>query len=506
MGTPINPNDDSQNIVKIVGNPSIEHPQYSRAKKNWGKVRDCVEGEETVKGKAETYLPRPAGMSGEYAEAYKDYIERAHFPHICGYALQGALGVINTKLPDFNVPAGLEYIKTKATKDGLSLNQLFLDILIEILKTGRCPLVVDVMANTNTFAFIRYNAEDLINWKLDNTSESRKLTLAVLREKEYTNTDKFSHDTEDVYRVLEKNAAGDYTVALWEENVEESVKRVELMGKSINDIPLFVAGSINNDYNVQPVPLLSVANCSIQIYRKEADLANSEFLSCNPTLVFTGVSNDNDTPNVVGSSVLITLPDPQARAFYTTTDTAALNHVKEHIADLYDEGIRHGIAILDTRKGVESAEALRIRQATQSATIYSMYLSAINVIINGLKLMCRWSGLRETAVSYDAPASLTFDITDSKLMSLMMDGYEKNLIPLTVLHRYLVGGGYIDANISYKEYFEILKKQKEERKEIEVESIADTAIKHKMELDEKASNQPDPVVQPIPAGKKKKNK
>jgi hypothetical protein len=447
--------------INEQSDPSLRHPSYSMANTNWQKIRDCIQGEEQVKSKETTYLPRPAGMSGDYESAYDDYIERAHFPLICAYSLQGALGIVITKMPEFNVPKEMEYIITTATKDGLSLQQFFLNTIVEILSTGRCPILVDILDEKNEFRFVQYNAENLINWKTEVVNSEQNLILAVLEEAYPENDDIFSHDTIDVQRVLVINEEGNYESRLYgpEGEYEEFKVEPKFMGESIKEVPLFIAGSINNSYEIQPIPLLSVANCSIQIYRKEADLANSEFLSCNPTLVFSGVSNDDDLPNVVGSSVLITLPDSQARAYYTTTDTAALSHVSKHVEALYDEAIRHGVSILDARKGVEAAEALRIRQATQSASIYSIYLSALDAIQQGLELMADWGGHNKEDIVIDAPSSLTYGIPDAQVIAQIVEGFGAGVVPISVVHRYMIQNGMIDQTISLEEYIEELKEQ-----------------------------------------------
>ena len=460
----------SKQVVIDTGAPETRHPDYAIAKQGWERVRDCIGGELVIKSFEEKYLPRPAGMQDEYEDAYDPYLERAHFPQICSYALQGALGVIITKLPEFNVPKQIEYLLKEATKDGITIQQLFLDTIIEILTTGRCPILVDLVKETNQFKFVRYNAEALINWKNEAMGTKKSLILGVLEEDIPDNEDIFSHDTVEMQRVLYLDENGKYSMKLFgpEGEYEEWGKTPNYMGKTLEEIPLFVAGSINNNIEIQPVPLLSVANASIQIYRKEADLANSEYLSCNPTLVMVGASNDDDLPNVVGSSVMIVLPDAQARVFYTETDTAALTHVKDHIADLYEEAIRHGVAILDTRKGVESAEALRIRQATQSASIYSIYLSALNAIRAGLYTICDWAGLNKEEVDIDAPSALTYGIPDSNVIREITVGLAKNSVPLSVLHRYLVGNGLLDQTVSLEEYVaELEKPENKDRTESE---------------------------------------
>jgi len=453
-------NKPNQSPNYLPGAVDTLHPEYSRNKNAWAKVRDCMAGEDVIKSKKEKYLPRPAGMKGEFADAYDAYIERAHFPLITAYALSGALGIVITKLPEFNVPKQLEYILKNATKDGRSLDQLFMDMIIETFQTGRCPLLVDVISSKNEFRFVDYKAEEFINWKVSIVAEEKNLSLGVLQEAVPDSDDIFSHDTKNVYRVLQLDENEKYITALYSSDgvkLNDTEVSPTLMGREANRIPLFLCGSINNSFDMQPIPLISVANCSVQIYRKEADLANSEYLSCNPTLCMVGATNDGDLPNVVGSSVMIVLPDPQARIFYTETDTAALTHVKAHITDLYEEAIRHGVAILDARKGVEAAEALRIRQSTQSASMYSIFLSAINSIKQGLETMCEWGGYNKEEVMVDAPSSLTQGIPDATILKQVVEGHSAGVISMEVIHRYLVYAGLLDQTVGYFEYIELLK-------------------------------------------------
>jgi len=444
---------------------STKHPDYTKNEKAWVRIRDCVLGEDAIKAKTEVYLPRPKGMSGIYADAYDAYLERAHFSLVTSYALSGALGVVISKLPEFNVPSELEYILKDATKDGRPIQQLFLDIIIEIFQTGRVPLLVDVAEDKNEFRFVQYKAEDFINWKTSILKSEKSLTLGVLKEQIPDSDDIFSHSVQDIYRVLSLDENGNYVSRVFGDKEEYVDMRTAplFLGDPCEEIPLIVAGSISNSFDIQPIPLIAVANCAIQIYRKEADLANSEFLSCNPTLVITGASNDDDIPTVVGSSVLFVVPNEASRVFYTTTDTAALTHVKEHIDSLYEEAIRHGVAILDSRKGVEAAEALRIRQATQSASVYSIYLAALNAIKQGLVLMCKWGGYDEDKIVLDAPASLSHGIPDSAVIKAVNEGFGQGVVPLTVIHRYLVASGLLEQTVGFEDYVQMLNDDKDVR-------------------------------------------
>ncbi len=171
-------------------------------------------------------------MSGEYADAYDAYIERAHFPLICPYALSGALGVVNTKVPEFNLPKKLDYLYENATKDGRTLRQLFLDIIVDLFQTGRVPLAIEPTED-NEFRFVQYTAESFINWRVSAISSKSKDTskkgmsstkgiiLAVM--KESVQVDKsalYAHNYQDAYRslLIEK---GKYTIRYYIDNVEQ---------------------------------------------------------------------------------------------------------------------------------------------------------------------------------------------------------------------------------------------------------------------------------------------
>jgi len=238
-----------------IGAVDTTHPDYASVTTSWERVRDCMLGESVIKSKTIKYLPRPSGMTGTYAAAYDGYIERAHFPLVTAYALSGALGIVITKLPEFNVPKQLEYILKTATKDGRSLNQLFMDMIIEVFQTGRCPLLVDVVSTKNEFRFVDYKAEEFINWKTSVTKEEKNLSLGVLKEAMSDSDDIFSHDTKDVYRVLRLDENDNYVTALYESDgrqVQETDIKPTLRGKSLDRIPLFLAGSINTLLTCNP--------------------------------------------------------------------------------------------------------------------------------------------------------------------------------------------------------------------------------------------------------------
>ena len=102
------------------------------------------------------------------------------------------------------------------------------------------------------------------------------------------------------------------------------------------------------------------------------------------------------------------------------------------------------------------AEALRIRQATQSASIYSIYLSAVSAIRKCLELICTWGGYNKDDLDVDAPSTLTFGTPDADLIRELASGNTNAVYPLSTVHRYLISAGMLDQTVSFEEYVDLL--------------------------------------------------
>jgi hypothetical protein len=81
----------------------------------------------------------------------------------------------------------------------------------------------------------------------------------------------------------------------------------------------------------------------------------------------------------------------------------------------------------------------------------------MNAIKQGLEVMCDWAGYDKEEVILDAPSSLTQGIPDSTILKQVIEGHAQGVIPLEVIHRYLVYSGLLDQTIGYEEYVEMIK-------------------------------------------------
>ncbi len=418
-----------------IGNMQIPvHPAYSKSAYNWMICRDSIDGESAIKMKNELYLPMPAAMSlpqasenpsstqnnaalfGELSgfsnpnfhtnKAYSAYLTRAQFPELASFILRGLMGLALSDEPTIKLPKNMEYLLTSASLTGQTLVEYYSYVLTEVMTTGRILSVLDVNDKTNQIVFVPYVTESVPNWKVDRAQNSaaKKPLSVVVSESRAKSNDVTNYSTdEEVYsiKILYQDENDNFSIKTKEKESDIGVDTSpNFRGKLFNGMPMKMYGPIENNFKVQAPPLYGVASSSVQIYMKYADLSNSEFMSCSPTLVISGVADDF-SPQAIGSTVALILPDSDAKAYFTTTDTSALTHVMSHITDLYEQAIYSGAQLLDSsKKAAESAETVRLKQSGSGATLASVVRNVAKGIEEQLKDIAIWMGENPDEVSF----------------------------------------------------------------------------------------------------------
>jgi len=379
--------------------------------------------------------------------AYSAYLQRAKFPDITANTLRGLIGIAGRNLPQIELPASLEYLRENATPEGMSLAELFLFLVSEILQVGRIALVLDVRSD-NTLYISPYVTETYTNWDSEVVDGISTQTLAM-----FTVEDSHPDDTESGT----KNHSIEYALEQVEENgpmvtvvykfidgdLVEGPTPIVIQGKPVERLPVVNAGSLKNDPWPDVIPMLGISDCALDIYRHSADLTQAHFLTCNPTLFVTGV--DGEIPQTVGSSVVIALSNPAATAFYPATDTSALNHINEYIGGVFSEAMNYGAALLGpSKRAAESGEALALRQAASGATLLGSVTHAASAMEQILQMASDIVGGGEVVFEANTEfAEKTLNAQDiSALVSTWMSG--------AISHESLLEN-FIDAGIVNEE-------------------------------------------------------
>lgn len=408
------------------------HHAYQQQMYSWSAMRDALAGEDAIKRKNSQYLPIPAayledeqriapssqGISSHPLDreelyplssvhnpsyhripAYAAYKARAQYPNLVSYLYRGLMGLALADSPAIHLPPELEYLEDQyATPDGMNLSRLFVKVLGETLLMGRSIIIPDPSPDDNRFYIQSYTAESLINWKSIN--DDPRLLVFQERVEDPFNEDPFTHERVDQYRV-QQLIDGIYYTFVYDEHGELLAPPIAptYLGRTLEYIPGHVIGSLNNNLDPDPPPLSPVASTAISIYQKNADLSLAEFLTCNPTLVITGVTEELRTLTT-GPTTAFTISNPQAKVFYTETDTSALEFVHKHIGDLYDRAILYGAQLLDSsKKSAETAETTRLRQTAAGATLRSVVTTVGEGFQQTLRTIARWQGLSEEKIA-----------------------------------------------------------------------------------------------------------
>lgn len=425
--------------MPINKNIRDEHFKYNRKRYSWRQVRDSIEGSDAVKRANQVYLPIPSGMqfnanttvddnqiernfsknTFDYERqflpwdhpnrAYSAYLQRARFPEMTNHSLIGFIGVATRQEPQITLPAGLEYLEETATADGMSLVELFEFCVSEIFQTGKLSLVLDVRKDDNQFYISPYNAESNINWKVEFKNGKKRQTESVFIEFGLNrSTTEEKQDDHHIWYYLaplpdvefeedEEPELFAFSQTYVDDRPVGDPVLLNIQGNFLEELPIVNLGSIKNTPDPDSIPLLGISDIALTIYRKDADLSQAQFLTCNPTLFIFGVDK-NSMPKVIGSTVAVGISNPQANAQYPATDTSALEHIRNEKQDLFNEAVQYGANLLGRdRKAIESAEALSLRKAANGASLVGVVRKIGEAITDILNLAARWQGTAETA-------------------------------------------------------------------------------------------------------------
>jgi hypothetical protein len=383
------------------------NPEYSARASSWTLMDDSYEGEEAIKRKGTDYLPSTSGQkedgqgqgtSQEGEKAYAAYKMRSCYPTIFKDAVDAAVGLLHNQPPVINLPPQLEHLLDKASKSGLSLEQLLRSINARQLITGRIGVLADISGELASLAL--YNESSIINWSTDN--ETGELNLVVLDETDYEMSDDLSWEIVNKYLILFKDPESNtYVAGKFEEDHEFSKEQLEppvYKGAVLESIPfVFINSSDICNETCQP-PLSGLAHTCLSIYRGEADYRQNLFMQGQDTLVTIG-EQDPDEATRTGAGAKLSLPQ-NGDAKYIGVNSQGLSEQRQSLENDYMKAFRQGSQLVETsNKTRESAEALKIRVAAQTTNLNQIAKAGAEGLEKVLKDIAKWYGADENAVS-----------------------------------------------------------------------------------------------------------
>lgn len=438
---------------------TTKHPAWSAAKPDWDLMADSLEGERAIKARGTLYLPKTSGMvaaeSGEGAitaeearELYDGFKGRADYPLWVKDSLRAMIGLASRQEPEIQLPRQLESLREMATADGFGLKALWLRVIIAELTKGRCPLLGDWDDDGQPY-IAEYSAESAINWLESAQVGRRDLSLVVFAETRTSATaDEYSHDTDDVYRVLDMDE-GRARVRILDEAGAE-IEEEETIGRqsgtnleALDFLPVVIIGPTDNGPDVDEIPLLTMAKAALKYYQLSADYYTSLNYTAHPQPVVTGLDAEDDL-RVTGPMAAWVLP-AEGDAKYLEFTGAGIEATRTAMRDQRDAALEAGARVMDSQ-AQESGDARRARQDDQHATLYGAVMQGAAGIEQMLKYLAVWAGANPDECVFRVKPEFTVAEVDAAMLQIVGNLNLAGKVPDSVLYESLRKAKLTDLN------------------------------------------------------------
>lgn len=281
-----------------------QNVQYIARQKMRQRIRDAIYGIDVIRSRTTQYIPLPDTQCTQSSQRYKDYLARTYYVNTPLRTITTLAGLISSKEPDIHLDTQMEYLLENIDGSNTQFNQQIKDQVNEALSLGRAGVAVILKdrpetgvngANADMYKPIirAYKEEQIINWR----EKDGKLTLVVLREHENVPSvnDEFTEMVKVSFRVFDikdgqvrqrvytseaVNALINVTSVEFDEysniaNLPGEWVVTESMlteaNKPMTSIPFSFIGSINNDSECDPSPILNIVDLALTYYRLSAD-------------------------------------------------------------------------------------------------------------------------------------------------------------------------------------------------------------------------------------------
>ena len=393
-----------------------EDKQYSFYVNRWTRVRTIINGEFAMKqhdlsriatavsgvistsSLSDPFLRyiMPSDISAFNQARNVNFIKGAVLYNATGRTANGLLGMLYRIDPTVSedLDSRLDYLIENANGAGLSMDQQSKATSKDVIQIGRDGLFVDMPTNEdgsevtgrdvdNGFrpSIKEYKAESIIKWHEKVIKGIKVLDLVVLREAIDVPIDNGLNFEEQInLRVIRLTDDG-VTVMIMPETGNigefELTDKVRPMtgpkNEKLTRIPFVFVGSVNNEPNVDDLPMEPIGDVNVGHYRESANLAASSFnlSAAQPWIADDAYSKAIRNQSAGGSQdlgeeSLIVLGT--GGSFNLTS--APENSLASKLMDNYEEQmIALGAQLITSSSGVETAEAARIKHSSDVSVL-----------------------------------------------------------------------------------------------------------------------------------------
>ena len=425
------------------------HPAYKTQLPLWVKWRDATKGEDALKAKKETYLPK---LFMQSAEEYEKYLNGASYYNASGKTVDALSSAHFRRELTANLPK-LETLTLDACPNQ-TLAELCQHAAQELWTVGRCGLLSEFDKAGEPQLYL-YTAESIVNWRVVDD----ELVFVIVAES-YERPCKESpyvFETALQYRFLEL-VQGVYTQRVQRETKDANGKEAWADVPELTALPL-TAGGEALDYipfsflnfetegtAIGGSPIVDLVNINLKHYVGTADVENILHLACSPFLQIKGLPEEERPKKFPANSatVLYLSTDPGAGASFVVCPSDSVKPRQEDLRTKEDQMARMGGSFLrEHKKEAETEKSMMLQQSGESSVLVKITNALSKGFTQAARFLARWLGEKEEPVSV-VLSSEFFDVKiDIQEAEFLVKLYQAGLIGLQQLFDGLQGGGII---------------------------------------------------------------
>ena len=474
-------------------NVGYTRPELEEKLDQYQTIRDCMEGEYAIKKfpRCRKYLPDPDPFleDDERKNAiYGRYLMRPPWYGVARRTRDALVGEVFKRAAIIKLPAGLEYLKDDVDGDGLTLEQQMTTCLKECVDIGRGGLFVDytttakdgedegtvtkadVEAGNVRTTIVRYKAEDIVNWRKMRIGSKTVTSQVVLQETFVASDDGYEQKLGEqrrelllepyegglfvnclIWRKLKDQKTGEEKWTLFQE-----FKLIDHAGKAFDEIPFEIFGSEDNNWTIDPCPMMPITALNLAHFRVSADVYASAFKAGNAQLVTQGLFLDKDKGErlQIGPNTALMLPSKDADAKYIsappdTLNMALLEKITEQLTSLAAKIIREGLI----RK---TATQVKIDESAETSTLTTYANNVSRAYTKAFKHAARYTGDDASVIVCKLNTQFDFTEADSQRLLAYVTAKDSGVLTLEEVRDRLIEEGV--ATKPYNEFVEDMKK------------------------------------------------
>lgn len=466
--------------ITIPGYDLPYDPSYRRHYSMWRTIRDCYDGEPTIKAAGETYLRKLAAHS---PSDYDSYLSRGYFYNAIERTHRGLMGSLFSKPPEITLPPNVKIDLSSLTLESGTFLELAKKLGHELLLTGRFGLLADFKGNDPKSAYLApYEAENIYAHRRVVHRGRSVVDRIVLLEHEPTLTE-YSRTTTLIIRILRldpvapNNPDSDliYSQQILRPNSDpklapaaETISFVA-RGRTLNYIPFVCFNPMDLDLVAKNPPLQNIATLNISHYASTAHLEHGRFYAGMPTYVVAGDEREiapglgTPDPLTVGPSNVWDLA-AGAKAFLLEFTGHGLTFLENAVdsKQLQMQSLG-GRLISSTRRAAPlSSEAWQLMETGDEATLLDIAQTADLGVARALSYLAHIRGEINDPGTSGIKAEFNKEFVRTELtgreIRALQSLYERGVIPLDVMYYALREVGVIPIEYTLDDFTALLKK------------------------------------------------